>query len=203
MALNLFGVTVNDAHAATALSQGTELVALRDLAAICAQTESHAREPSEDDAQAHAAIITAFNARGPVLPAPVGLVFRGRESIERWLELHYGALTDALAFVENRVAARVHVWGSSGNEKRDISADLAASAAESLRVLRKSAVATVPLRFDKLTGIVLSAAFLVDTQYWADFVAQVDEQCKGTSNVRLELTGPWPPYDFVHMQLEA
>ena len=203
MALKLFGVTVSDARAATASTLGTELVVLRELGAICRHAETSARDPSDDDAKGHAEIISAFLAGGPVLPAPVGVAFRGRESVTRWLELHYGALTDALAFVDNRVAARVHVWGAGGGDTRDISADLAAIAAESLRMLRKSAVSTVPVRFDKLTGIVLSAAFLIEAQNWSDFAAQVDAQSKATSSVRLELTGPWPPYDFVQMQLEA
>jgi hypothetical protein len=64
-------------------------------------------------------------------------------------------------------------------------------------------VSSVALRTEKLTGIVVSAAFLVDNERWADFSHEVEEQGKHTPELRFELTGPWPPYDFVQMQLGA
>ena len=68
-------------------------------------------------------------------------------------------------------------------------------------MLRRTAVTMVPLRVEKVTGIVLSAAFLVEQELWKEFSSEVAEQGKRTPNLRFELTGPWPPYDFVQMQL--
>lgn len=203
MALNLFGVTVNDAHSARATANGVQLVAVRDLAAICAEVEYRAITVDDDAVAHHADVVAAYSITSPVLPAPVGVVFRSAESVTRWLELHYGALSEAMTFVENRVAARVHVWRAGKPDEREVGADLAAAAAESLRVLRRTAIASLPLRVEKLAGIVLSAAFLVDTERWKDFIGEVDAQAKMTPSVRFELTGPFPPYDFVQMQLGA
>jgi hypothetical protein len=94
----------------------------------------------------------------------------------------------------------VHVWRPGDVEEQSVGSDLAAAAADALRDLRRSAVATVPLRTEQLTGIVLSAAFLVEQELWKDFAAKVEEQGSRATNLRLELTGPWPPYDFVQMQ---
>jgi hypothetical protein len=118
----------------------------------------------------------------------------------RWLELHYVALSDALSFVDDRVVGRVHVWRPGDAAEREVGSDLAAAAAEALRDLRRSAVATVPLRTEQLTGIVSSAVFLVEQELWKDFASKVEEQGSRVQNLRLELTGPWPPYDFVQMQ---
>ncbi len=203
MALNLFGVTVNDAHSARAAVPGVQLVTVRELAAICAEVEHRAIVPDEDVIMRNAEVVAAYAVTSPVLPAPVGVVFRSEDSVQRWLELHYGALSEAMTFVENRVAGRVHVWRPGKPEEREVGSDLAAAAAESLRILRRSAVASLPLRAEKLTGIVLSAAFLVDQAMWREFVAEVDAQAKMTPSVRFELTGPFPPYDFVQMQLGA
>ncbi|HKP15320.1 MAG TPA: GvpL/GvpF family gas vesicle protein, partial [Gemmatimonadaceae bacterium] len=85
-------------------------------------------------------------------------------------------------------------------DEQSVGSDLAAAAAEALRDLRRSAVATVPLRTEQLTGIVLSAAFLVEQELWKEFATKVVEQGSRVPNLRLELTGPWPPYDFVQMQ---
>ena len=46
----------------------------------------------------------------------------------------------------------------------------------------------------------LSAAFLIEQELWKDFATKVEEQDDRTTDLRLELTGPWPPYDFVQMQ---
>jgi hypothetical protein len=135
-----------------------------------------------------------------VLPAPVGVVFRSRDAMVRWLELHYVALSDALSFVDDRVVGRVHVWRPSKLGDEEAGTDVASVAAETLRELRRSAVATVPLRVEQITGIVLSAAFLIEQELWKDFVSKVEEMGARSTNVRLELTGPWPPYDFVQMQ---
>ena len=202
MALNLYGVTFNEAHGTHAQPvPDTQLVVVRDLAAIVGQTEYAALEPSPERVAQYTEVVSAFAKRGPVLPAPVGVVFKQSDAVQRWLELHYVALSDALSFVDNRVVGRVHVWRPGNVEEREADSDMAAAAAESLRVLRRSAVTTVPLRLEKVTGIVLSAAFLVEQELWKEFTSEVEEQGKRVPNLRFELTGPWPPYDFVQMQL--
>jgi Gas vesicle synthesis protein GvpL/GvpF len=203
VALSLFGVTVNDAHAARAAVPGIEIVSVRDLAAICAETEYRAVVPDDHEVRRYTEIVTSYAATGPVLPAPVGLIFRSADSVTRWLDLHYGALSEAMTFVENRVAGRVHVRLPIAGDVREPGAQLSAVAAESLRALRRAAVATLPLRVEKLSGIVLSAAFLVEQSQWKYFIDEVDAQAKLTSNVRFELTGPFPAYDFVQMRLGA
>ena len=210
MALNLFGVTFNEAHGSheahgspTEAAPGTELVVVRDLAAIVGESEYAVLEPTPERVTRYTEVVGDFARRGPVLPAPVGVVFKQRDSVQRWLELHYVALSDALSFVDNRVVGRVHVWRPGPAEDREAGADLAAAAADSLRILRRSAVTTVPLRTEKVTGIVLSAAFLVEQDSWKEFASEVAEQGRRAPDLRFELTGPWPPYDFVQMQLGA
>jgi hypothetical protein len=202
VALNLYGVTFNEAHGHhTEPVAGTMLVVVRDLAAIVGQSEYAVLEPTAERVAQYTDVVSGFARRGPVLPAPVGVVFKHQDAVQRWLELHYVALSDALSFVDNRVVARVHVWRPGPPDEREAGSDLAAAAAESLRVIRRSAVTTVPLRVEKVTGIVLSAAFLVEQDLWKEFTSEVEEQGRRTPNLRFELTGPWPPYDFVQMQL--
>jgi hypothetical protein len=202
VALNLYGVTFNEAHGIHAEPvAGTSLVVVRDLAAIVGESEYTVLEPTTERVALYTDVVSAFARRGPVLPAPVGVVFKQRDAVQRWLELHYVALSDALSFVDNRVVGRVHVWRPGPAEDRETGSDLAAAAAESLRVLRRTAVTTVPLRLEKLTGIVLSAAFLIEQDLWKEFASEVEDQGKRSPNLRFELTGPWPPYDFVQMQL--
>lgn len=203
MALTLFGVTYQDAHDVRPPVADTLLVVVRELAAICGESGYGAIEATPERVERATAVINAYAERGPVLPAPIGVIFKAADSIESWLELHYGALSDALSFVENRVVARVHIWRPGAAETSETGSDLAAVAAESLRVVRRAAVTTVPLRVEKVTGIVLSAAYLVEQELWDDFTRAVDEQAATAPTLRFEVTGPWPPFDFVQMQLRA
>jgi len=203
VALNLFGVTYNDPHNGAAGVAGTQLIAVRELAAIVAESPYATLEPSDERVARVAEVVSAYVARASVLPAPIGVVFRAREAVTRWLELHYVALSDALSFVDDRVVGRVHVYRPGAPAEREVGSDLAAAAAESLRVLRRSAVATVPLRVEQITGIVLSAAFLVEQELWKEFASKVTEQASQAPNLKFELTGPWPPYDFVQMQFRG
>lgn len=203
MALNLYGVTYHDAHDVRSPIPEARLVVVRDLAAICGDAPYGALEPTPERVTQYTGIVSAFARRGAVLPAPVGGVFKSVDAVERWLELHYIALSDALGFVDNRVVARVHVWRPGAADERDAGSDLAPAAAESLRGIRRAAVASVPLRIEKAPGIVLSAAYLVEQGLWADFARAVEEQGTAAPAFRFELTGPWPPYDFVQMQLGA
>ena len=199
-ALRLFGVTFTEGSVRSSPMSGVDLVVVRELAAIVAPSPYSAPEPTDEEVKFTSEVIAAFTARGTVLPAPVGVVFRSREAIVRWLELHYVALSDALSFVDDRVVGRVHVWRPGEPTEQETGSDLAAVAAETLRDLRRSAVASVPLRIEQITGIVLSASFLIEQELWKDFASKVEELGARVPNVRLELTGPWPPYDFVQMQ---
>lgn len=180
----------------------TTLVAFRDLCAVVSEQKAFAvdERSSEVIAEHRKVVDTAFR-RSSVLPAPVGVVFRGPDVLKRWMELHYVSLTDALEFVAERSGARVHVVRADGSgDDLEAGSDLAAAASEALRALRRRAVASIPLRLEAITGLALSAAFLVDDERWKDFIDAIDEQRQAHHVLRFDMTGPWAPYDFVRMQ---
>ena len=204
MPLRLYGIIMQDGHVAAKLPQGLQLQPLRELAAI---TEDGDYRPGDVDAaevERHLAIVSGLYRAEPVLPAPVGTTFRSTEVLQKWMELHYVALSDALAWVEDRLGARVHITRAMGKESdKEAGSDLAAIAAQVTRSLRRHAVSTVPLRNEEVTGIVLSAAYLVERELWEEFADSVDAEADAHPTIRLELTGPWPPYDFVKIQFGA
>lgn len=200
-ALRLFGITDVEHHAQAKPLDSVELLHFRELAAIVAPAEYTSTAPTGETIEEYRRIVDDAFAKAPVLPAPVGTVFRSRETLTRWLELHYVTLTEALSFVEDRAVARVHVGRVNGKvAERETGSDVAAAAAESLRLLRRHAVVAVPLKSEELTGIVLSSAYLIDKELWDDFVSAVDDQRRRNPGLALDLSGPWPPFDFVRMQ---
>ena len=187
---------------------GTEIAAtlipFRDLCAVVSEQKNFALEdPAEGAGQVarHRSVVDAVFRRAAVLPAPVGVVFRTPEVLKRWMELHYVSLSDALEFVEDRAVARVHIVRADGKrDELETGSDLAAAAAEGFRALRRRSVASVPLTLEQVTGIVLSASFLIERDLWNDFLTAVEEQRETQKVLEYEVTGPWAPYDFVRMQ---
>ncbi|HZE09736.1 MAG TPA: GvpL/GvpF family gas vesicle protein, partial [Gemmatimonadaceae bacterium] len=105
--------------------------------------------------------------------------------------------------VEGHAAARVSITTQNGDRESEEQKSFAALAAESLRTLRGQAAATVTLpraAGDDEEGVVARASFLVDNQRWQMFQDSVSEEAKRHHSLDYNVTGPWPPYDFVRMQ---
>ena len=201
MPLHLYGITPADPHGAEAPPTGVRTVTFRDLAALVRETATSPTAADEALVGSHREVVQSVFATRTLLPAPPGVTFRAQQALQRWMEVHYVALSDALAYVEDRAAARVHFRraerapGAPG-----AGVDPAATAAECMRALRRQAVAGLPLRTEHLNGIVLSSAFLVEREAWKDFSAAVRRMAADHPSLRVELTGPWPPYDFVRIE---
>jgi gas vesicle protein GvpL/GvpF len=202
MALRLHAVTSADSADHPHLTgAGARALAFRDLSAIVSDREKFAVDDIDNElANQHRAIVDAVFKNQTVLPTPAGVVFRTEHVLIRWMELHYVALTDALAFVDDRSAARVHVSRAGGGADKEAGSDLAEAASGIFRNLRRRAVASVPLTTEQVTGIVLSGAFLVERELWAEFEREFIAARDANDSLLVQLTGPWAPYDFVRMQ---
>jgi gas vesicle protein GvpL/GvpF len=200
MALRVYGVVMQDGQAPRKLPDGTQLTPVRELAAVQEEGD-FSKDIDTPVIDRHLEVVEALFAQDAILPTPVGTVFRSTDVLQRWMELHYVALSDALAWVENRLGARVHVTRARSPEgNREAGSDLGAVAAEVTRSLRRHAVSTIGLRHEEVSGILTSAAFLVERELWDEFKDAVEDEREKHPLVNVEITGPWPPYDFVRMQ---
>ena len=205
MALRLHAITLADAAQNIPVGEDSAvaLIPFRDLCAVVSPQRSFVLEETTAALlEEHRRIVDRIFHQSSVVPAPAGVVFRSPDVLKRWMELHYVSLSGALEFVEDRAVARVHIVRSDAKdgEEREAGADLAAAATEAFRALRRHAVAAVPLRLEHVTGLVLSASFLVERDLWKDFLRAVEDQHDAHHLLRFDVTGPWAPYDFVRMQ---
>jgi hypothetical protein len=202
-ALRLYGVAaVESGHTAT-LAEGTTLTHYRALAAIVEASSYSAVNLDDGEMTKYIRVLEEAHAHSTVLPAPPGTVFQSKNTLTRWLELHYFTLTEALSVIEGHAAARVSITTQRDKEDADAQKSYAALAAESLRLLRGQAAATVTLPRadgDDEEGVVARASFLIDTQRWKSFQDIVSKEAQRQSSLDFKVTGPWPPYDFVRMQ---
>jgi Gas vesicle synthesis protein GvpL/GvpF len=195
--LRLYGVAALARADARPLVDSTSLVTLRDIGAIV-RPSAYTIPPLDDNEmlECERIVETVFRAQ-TILPAPCGTVFKSEDHVRRWLELNYVSLVEGIHFVEGRCEARVHTTAAVGEDGELPDVDCDSLATESFRSLRKYAVAALPLRCDE--GRLMSSAFLVDRSEYSDFEHRVKEQAKAAAVLRFQLTGPWPPYDFVRL----
>jgi len=207
-ALQLYGIISLDVAGVTSPVRGVNVAAFRDLGALVADAPYAAPAPSAPQIAEYRRVVEGAFARQTIVPAPFGSIFRNRESLLRWLELHYFTLVEAVTFVADRAMARVVV--SYGDEPENttamsVDADLLDNTAdESFRLLRRHAVASLVI--SNHTGEAVPAArasFLVERERWDVFNDIVREEQKRLREMHVECTGPWPPYDFVRMQFGA
>jgi len=202
VALRLYGVAAVESGHAMSLAEGTTLVHYRALAAIVEPSPYTVSKLEEQEMSKYLAVLEEAQSHSSVLPAPPGTIFQSQPTLTRWLELHYFTLTEALSVIEGHAAARVSVT-RQGKQEEDSRKSFAALAAESLRLLRGQAAATVTLPKaddDEEQGVLARASFLVDTQRWQAFKDTVSKEAQRQGSLDFQVTGPWPPYDFVRMQ---
>ncbi|HET7460630.1 MAG TPA: GvpL/GvpF family gas vesicle protein [Longimicrobium sp.] len=173
---------------------GARLLQHEDVAALVAPAPPHG---ADSDAlhvtarhwEVHRALLS-----GDVVPAPCGAVFPGDAEVLAFLEESYTALRGALARVRGRWEYRLHVSLTEPSFPETRALDLATHIYAELRRLARSAVP-----FPREAPRVLSAAFLVERAASEAFRDRVDQLSALNAALELDLTGPWPPYDFVSM----
>jgi hypothetical protein len=175
---------------------GDELVESHGLAALVHEVPYRLPEWRRELVREHSSAIERAMRRVTVVPAPYGIVFRGRPQVVQFLDSQYVALDEALSFLDGAFEMRLHITPSGRHPEvsEGNQADLAAGFYTSLR-RRSRAAFTLPASGRRI----LSAAFLVSRADWVSFVEYADELDADHPEFQFDLTGPWPAYDFVTM----
>ena len=197
----LYGVVPVSAGDGYALAPNTDLVITGDVGAVVRPAAFESVEVCDEQIDAFEEVVEAVFERQTILPAPFGVVFRNTDHVTRWLQMHYLTLTEAIHLVEGRCEVRVHMRLRNAEqivEEPDTAATQAAM--ELYHTVSREADASVMLRRPALNAV-LSGAFLIDRSEWEAFSAIVAAQARQYESLVVEQTGPWPPYDFVRMDL--
>lgn len=168
-------------------------VRYREIEALVRPVEYVIPDLDDQGIQDHHHMLDAAMRRATVLPAPFGMVFHGRRAVLQFLEDQYIVLDEGLSFLDGHWEMRLHILGD------DNMGQLNHVASELYSDLRRLARAAIPL--PAMPGRILSAAFLVERRGWIRFVEETDDLNRAHPELVFDLTGPWPPYDFVDVQL--
>lgn len=197
-------VGAGDAVVATrVLGAGAQAIAFRDVAAIVrpALTRNEAR--TDTAMLDHHDQVAAVARDVTVVPAPPCTTFRSAASVLQWLELHAVALAEGLAYVDGRCGARVTASRDLAGATSDPAVlPPSAAAIESFRALRRHAAAAVSVASGTVGDgtTIATDAFLVDRAAWDRFAREVRAEDERSPGLTLQLSGPWPVYDFVRLQ---
>lgn len=182
--------------AASVRQSGLECVLLRDLAAVVRRVPARRIDATTSAITEFRTHVEQLATDRAIIPAPFGTVFRSRDALVRWMDLHYVTLADGLSFVRGRAAARLLIAATPETSTPDYEA----AVFESMRFLKRHAVATVVLPDDS-DGKPRTAevAYLVERERWTAFAAAVREEQERVPSITIEQSGPWPAYDFVRL----
>jgi len=173
-------------------------VRFRDLEAVVRAVPFEQASGGEQEIREHHRIVETAMRRGPVLPLPYGVIFRGRRQLIKLLQEQYLVIDDALSLVDGCWEMRLHVAPISPGEAALELSDLAMHC---YTELRRHARAAVHLPGAGDVRRLLTAAFLVERNSWIDFVERTEDLDSAHPELSFDVTGPWPPYDFVRVNL--
>lgn len=191
----LYGVVRSGTWRGLRVTPVPDLVKIRyrDLEALTRTTTFEVPVLDATHVQEHQRVIEGATRRNTVLPLPFGIVFRGRRAVIRFLQDQYVVLDEGLAFLEGHWELRLHLTAAHD----EAASELTEPATHIYTELRRHARAALPL--PHVEGRVFGAAFLVERDSWIPFVERADDLVGLHPELSFDITGPWPPYDFVRV----
>jgi hypothetical protein len=187
----------------------------------------------EDAARRHEAVLEGLLRQTTVIPLRLCTIYHDEDAVRDMLATEQGALTEALGRLDghtewgvkafcDRAAAEASAQPSDGARGegeaylarrraeargRELVTATVEAAHERLSAIARVALAN-PLQRRELTGraddMALNGVYLVPDER-ADELKAVIERCAAEAppGLSFELTGPWPPYNFVGRSVEA
>ncbi len=194
----------------------------RDFAPVVSNAAVKKYEVSDEDVELHRRVEEQVMKEHSVLPVAYGMVFKNKKLLLFAMSAGYKAMKKAMNEVDNRVELGVKVFLSKeaaawdGKEKcksekllesfnkrgvcKAYPNTAQAEVSAFLEVLKKKAVQSKELKLfsDRL---VMNASFLVDRDKIDDFSGEVGQLGNKYANLKIQYSGPWPPYNFVDIQI--
>jgi Gas vesicle synthesis protein GvpL/GvpF len=152
----------------------------------------------DEVAREHHYVVDAAARLFPLLPVRLATVYSGDDAVCAALTTRSSELRDALRRVGGRVEWGVKVYAAAADD--DAAGEAGGDAVHAELTAKALGTRLHPPQSRQLSGVrqpmLLNAAYLLDTADSVTFTATVAGQASAHPELRVELTGPWPPYSF-------
>ncbi len=198
----LYGIILNNGEARFGkigiLDEEVYVIHYNDLAGVVSDTENEEYELTEANAKRHNEVLRLLLDSYTVLPAEFGTVLQSGRVLMRLLEKASTHITEAHRLVENCV--ELGVKGVIRKEMADTQEGINLKPADILGPLKCFAVKSVcgELFSDRL---IFNESFLVKKESIASFSEEVARLRSTYPMMKLLYSGPWAPYNFVHIRI--
>ena len=125
----------------------------------------------------------------------IGFVARDEEVVRVFLEGQRVSLLEALEYLEDGYELRLHLSARTAGHSEDQLRTVAHHVYEQLQQQARAA----RILSEGGSEHLLSAAFLIPRSEWIRFVEQISDWEGRYPAVRMDVTGPWAAWDFIHV----
>lgn len=176
----------------------------KDLTAVIGEAPLKEYEPTDEDTEKHRDVNLHVLKNHTVLPVAFGMVFKNKGILLNTMRRVYPVLRRSLRLIGNKIELGVKVvipkdadfektLGKGREEfRKECEADFASL--DKLAVQAKSG----KLFSERL---VLNKSFLVDREEIDKFSAAIEKLRGKHKELKIQYTGPWPPYNFVDIRI--
>jgi hypothetical protein len=169
----------------------------KDLAPVVSNTAVKKYEVSDEEVELHRKVVEQVMKEYSVLPVAYGMVFKNKKLLMIAMNAGYKAMKKAMNEVENRVELGVKLFLPKENAAWD---GKEKCRSDFLEALKKKAVQSKELKLFS-ERLVLNASFLIDRNKIDDFSVEVEQLGNKYQEIKIQYSGPWPPYNFVDIQI--
>ena len=154
----------------------------------------------DEIAREHHYVIDAAARLFPLLPVRLATVYPGDADLQAALAEQGGRLRETLRRVGGRVEWGVKATARPAADRESMAAAVNGAQAVHAGLTAKAAATRLHPARSRLSGAgqptLLNAAYLLDAADGVSFTAAVAGQATSHPELRVDLTGPWPPYSF-------
>ncbi len=169
----------------------------KDFSPVVSTAELKEYGVDEKDVEVHRRVVRRILEEHDVLPVAYGMVFKGRKNLVVAMSAGYAAMKKAWHVIEGKVELGVKVIRPKGFEINGQEEEIKRYMTENL-VAISADFKNLNLFSDRL---LLNTAFLVERSKIDDFSERVGALGEAHKDLKINYSGPWPPYNFVDIHI--
>lgn len=169
----------------------------RDFAPVVSNAAVKKYEASDEEVELHRKVVEQVMKEHSVLPVAYGMAFKNKKLLLIAMSVGYKAMKKAMNEVDNRVELGVKLFLPKENATWD---GKEKCKSVFLETLKKKAVQSKELKLFS-ERLILNTSFLIDRDKINDFSSEVEQLGNKYPDLKIQYSGPWPPYNFVDIQI--